>query len=157
VKGQEVEQALEAFKADLETEVALLRQLQELAQHQRESSDTLDFERFQLASLQRDKLTRTLIDLEQDLSRRGAALESMGSAAAATSSYAAIVALRRATTELVNDILECDRAAMKVLADAEIARRAALASLERGETTLAAYRRVLAAEQGNKGLLDSRG
>ncbi|MGC4086030.1 MAG: hypothetical protein QM736_28870 [Vicinamibacterales bacterium] len=71
--------------------------------------------------------------------------------------YGTVLALRQASTDLVNDILSSDRAAMKALADAEVARRAALASLERGENTLAAYRRVLAPPISNAGILDRRG
>jgi hypothetical protein len=59
--------------------------------------------------------------------------------------------------DLVAAILATDQESMKALADAELARRAAVASLERGETTLAAYRKVIAPPVSASTLLDRRG
>ena len=46
---------------------------------------------------------------------------------------------------------------MHALADAELARRAAVASLECGEATLAAYRRVLNPPLAGESLVNLRG
>ncbi len=46
---------------------------------------------------------------------------------------------------------------MSALANAELARRSAVAGLEKGETTLAAYRRVLAPPVASATLLKRRG
>ena len=153
----ELELTLEEFRKGLETELALLRQLQAVAAQQREVSAARDFDRFKIVSDERDRLTRSLLAIEQGLGDTRELLSRMRDEAAGIPVYGTVLALRQASTDLVNDILSSDRAAMKALADAEVARRAALASLERGENTLAAYRRVLAPPISNAGILDRRG
>ena len=59
--------------------------------------------------------------------------------------------------QLVSRIMATDEASLSALADAELARRSAVASLERGESTLAAYRRVLAPPVASATLFDRRG
>ncbi len=154
---QELELALDEFRRGLEAELSLLRQLQAVALLQREVSDTHDFERFQSVSDERDRLTRNLLAMESGLAETRAALGGWREQAADIPVYGTVLALRQASTDLINDILTSDRESMRVLADAEVARRAALSSLERGENTLAAYRRVLAPPPTHAGLLDSRG
>ena len=68
-----------------------------------------------------------------------------------------VVELRQAAAELVTRILKTDQESMDALAAAELARRAAATSLEQGETTLAAYRRVLTPPVASASLLDIRG
>ena len=153
----ELELTLEEFRKGLETELALLRQLQAVALQQREISTARDFDRFKVVSDERDRLTRSLLAIEQGMAEQREMLAAFRDDAQGIPVYGSILALRQASTDLVNDILGCDREAMKVLADAEMARRAAMASLERGETTLAAYRKVLAPPVSNAGLVDRRG
>lgn len=153
----ELELRLEEFRKGLETELALLRQLQIVSAQQREISAARDFDRFKIVSDERDRLTRSLLAVEQGLADSRDHLTSWRAQAAGIPVYGTILALRQASTDLVNEILACDREAMKVLADAETARRAAMASLERGENTLAAYRKVLAPPIQNAGLVDRRG
>ena len=157
VTRRELELTLDEFRVGLEAELALLRQLQAVAAHQRTFSDAHDFDRLQVLSDERDRLTRSLLAIEQDLAVTRATLSGLREQASDIPMYGTILALRQASTDLVNEILACDSEAMRVLADAEIARRAALSSLERGENTLAAYRRVLAPPASNAGLVDSRG
>lgn len=153
----ELEIALDEFRRGLEAELALLRQLQAVAGAQRAVTDVGDFDRFQAISDERDRLTRSLLAIDQGLAVTRATLGGLRDEASGIPVYGAILALRQASTDLVNEILACDQAAMKALADAELARRAALASLERGDITLAAYRRVLAPPTTNASLLDSHG
>ena len=68
-----------------------------------------------------------------------------------------VVTLRQQAAALVARILATDEESIQALADAELARRAAVASLEQGETTLAAYRRVLSPTLAQASLLDRRG
>ena len=63
----------------------------------------------------------------------------------------------RTTQVLISGILATDQISLRSLADAELARRSALASLERGETTLAAYRKVLAPPVASASFFDRRG
>ena len=153
----ELELTLDGLRRGLEAELALLRQLRAVAGQQRAVSDGHDFDRFQAVSDERDRLTRSLLAVEQDLAVTRATIGGLRDEASGIPMYGTILALRQVSTDLVNEILACDQDAMKALADAELARRAALASLERGDITLAAYRRVLAPPTSNANLLDSRG
>ena len=153
----QLEVTLDEFRRGLEAELALLRQLRAVAGQQRAVSDGHDFDRFQAVSDERDRLTRSLLAVEQDLAVTRATIGGLRDEASGIPMYGTILALRQVSTDLINEILACDQDAMKALADAELARRAALASLERGDITLAAYRRVLAPPTSNANLLDSRG
>ena len=153
----ELEVTLDEFRRGLEAELALLRQLRAVAGQQRAVSDGHDFDRFQAVSDERDRLTRSLLAVEQDLAVTRATIGGLRDEASGIPMYGTILALRQVSTDLVDEILACDQDAMKALADAELARRAALASLERGEITLAAYSRVLAPPTSNANLFDSRG
>ncbi|MFN7914056.1 MAG: hypothetical protein U0Q55_01860 [Vicinamibacterales bacterium] len=153
----ELELTLEEFRKGLETELVLLRQLHAVAAQQREVSAARDFDRFKLVSDERDRLMRSLLAIEEGLSADRELLTRLREQASTLPVYGTILALRQASTDLVSEILSCDRAAMQTLADADVARRAAMASLERGESTLAAYRRVLAPPLSNAGLVNTRG
>jgi hypothetical protein len=77
--------------------------------------------------------------------------------AATLGGYAEVVALRQQASGRVARILATDEESMQSLADAALARRAALASLAQGETTRAAYRRVLTPSISQASLVDRRG
>lgn len=146
-----------ALASGITQELALLDQLQLAATEQRVTSESRDFERFATVSAERDRLTRALLDVESQIAdarlRAMPVLESTPEIA----EHAEVLELCRRSDVLVAEILRCDREAMKLLADAEVARRAALTSLEKGETTLAAYRRVLTPTETHAGILDQRG
>lgn len=149
--------ALEEYRKGLETELVLLRQLQAVAAQQREVSAARDFDQFKIVSDERDRLMRSLLAIEEGLAGDRELLTRLRERASSLPVYGTILALRQASSDLVNEILSIDKAAMQALADADVARRAALASLERGESTLAAYRRVLAPPVANAGLVNTRG
>ena len=67
------------------------------------------------------------------------------------------MAQHREAAQLVSAFSSTDQQSLSALADAELARRSAVVSLERGETTLAAYRRVLAPPVASATLVDRRG
>lgn len=146
-----------AFAAGVTQEIALLEQLQVAAGEQRVASESRDFDRFQVVSAERDRLTRALVDVESDLADTRVRVMPLIESLPDEPEHAAVLTLCRTSSALVADILHCDREAMKLLADAEVARRAALSSLEKGENTLAAYRRVLTSTETHAGILDERG
>ena len=145
------------YRAGLETGVALLRQLHEVSGRQRSGSEQRDFTRLREDSDTRDRLTRALVAIEPDLRAIRAALTDARQDLTSVDGHAEVLALRREVAELVASILATDRESIQALADAELARRAALASLECGEATLAAYRRVLTPPVASASLLDRRG
>jgi hypothetical protein len=148
---------LEQYRAGLEAEIALLRQLDTIAERQRDTTETRDFEQLARESDVRDRLTQTLVTIEKGVREVREALNASKMDLSRFEAFQQVVRLRHAAAELVQRILKSDNDSMKALGDAELARRAALASLERGETTLAAYRRVLAPPVSSAALVNRRG
>jgi hypothetical protein len=70
--------------------------------------------------------------------------------------YDEATALHQEAMSLVATILRNDAESVDALAQAEIVRREAVRAVERGETTLAAYRRAMAVSPGAT-LVDRRG
>jgi hypothetical protein len=148
---------LEQYRAGLEAEIALLRQLDTIAERQRDTTETRDFEQLARESDVRDRLTQTLVTIEKGVREVRESLNASKMDLSRFEAFQQVVRLRHAAAELVQRILKSDGESMKALGDAELARRAALASLERGETTLAAYRRVIAPPVSSAALVDRRG
>jgi hypothetical protein len=157
VNDAELADALAQYRAGLKTEIALLQQLHAIAGRQRDGTATRDFEQFAIESDARERLTRTLVNIEEGLRAIRDALSQRRAALPAHPAYQQVLALRRVAADLVAAILGTDQESLKALADAELARRAAVASLERGEETLAAYRKVIAPPLSSATLLDRRG
>jgi len=149
--------ALAHYRAGLEAEIALLEHLALVAGRQRSVTARRDFEQFGVEGDERDRLTRALVTVEEGLKPVRARLATARDRAATLDGYSDVVALRQRAAALVARILATDEESMQSLADAELARRAAVASLEQGETTLAAYRRVLTPAAGQASLVDRRG
>jgi hypothetical protein len=152
----EVVRLIEQYRAGLEAEIAILHQLADLAARQRDSSRAADFAALEQTADVRDRLMRSLVRLEEDMRDVRHALTSQRDLAARVPGFDSVAALHREAAGMVNDILKTDQQSIAALADAELARRSAVASLERGETTLAAYRRVLAPPV-TSALVDRRG
>ena len=154
--NDELAAALGQYRAGLEAEIALLHQLGSVAGRQRRMTEARQLDRLAVESDERDGLMRRLITIEESLRPVRSALQLHQQKAVALAGYSQVAELRNTAALLVQGILAIDRDSMKSLADAELARRAALASLERGETTLAAYRKVLTPSDGSS-LVDLRG
>jgi hypothetical protein len=157
MNNAELVTALAQYRSGLETEIALLRQLEVIAARQRDGTTTRDFEQFAIESDARERLTRTLVNIEEGLRAIRDGLMRGRAELVNHPAYQEVLALRRKAEDLVAAILATDQDSMKALANAELARRAAVASLERGETTLAAYRKVIAPPVSSATLLDRRG
>jgi hypothetical protein len=128
-----------------------------VAREQREVTAAADFATFARVADRRDAIMRSLVTLEDGLRTIRRELTTHRAVAAQVEGYAEVVASHREATDLVNQILATDQQSIAALADAELARRSAMASLERGETTLAAYRRVLSPPVVSAKLVDKIG
>jgi hypothetical protein len=157
VSDVELASALAEYRAGLEAELVLLRQLHGIAGRQREGTATRDFEQFAVESDARERITRTLVTIEQGLRAIRNSLMRGRANLLSHTAYQEVLVLRRTAEDLVAAILATDQDSMKALADAELARRAAVASLERGESTLAAYRKVIAPPVSSATLVDRVG
>ena len=149
--------ALAQYRAGLDAEIALLEQLALVAARQRGVTVRRDFEQLGIEGDERDRLTRALVAVEEGLQPVRARLSAARDRVTTLGGYAEVVALHQQASGLVARILATDEESMQSLADAELARRAAVASLEQGETTLAAYRRVLTPSISQASLVDRRG
>ncbi len=153
----ELADRLEQYRAGLEVQVALLGQLEAVATRQQSVTARRDFEQLAIEGEERDRLTRALVSLESELQPVRAALARGRDALGRLPGHERVRDLRQRAAAVVAAILATDKESMQSLADAELARRAAMASLEQGETTLAAYRKVLAPPLGHASLVDRRG
>lgn len=153
----EAARLLDQYRAGIEAELNLLRQLAEVARNQRAVTALADFDTFNRVADRRDAIMRSLITIEEGLRTIRTELTEHREVAVQIDGYTEVVARHREATELVNLILSTDQQSIAALADAELARRSAMASLERGETTLAAYRRVLSPPVASARLVDKTG
>ena len=154
---QELADALQQYRTGLDTAVSLLRRLASVASRQREGTTSRNFERLAAEADTRDELTRALVAIEPSLREVKAILAKDPGAVSRLPGYTEVAALKQMASDLVAVILKTDEESMHALADAELARRAAVASLECGEATLAAYRRVLNPPLAGASLLNLRG
>ncbi len=145
------------YRAGVEAELHLLHQLAEVSTRQRETSAQRDYIQFTAAADERDALMRSLVALEGNLREARHTLNAQRTRAQADPAFEAVEALHRDAALLVATILAADQRSLAAMADAELARRSAVASLERGESTLAAYRRVLAPPVSTASLVDQLG
>ena len=153
----ELRDGLAEYRAGLEAQIGLLEQLVQVSARQRGESARRDFEGLGAAGAERDRLTQALVTIENGLKDLRIRLAASRDRTVVLPGYREVVALRQQAAALVARMLATDEESIQALADAELARRAAVASLEQGETTLAAYRRVLSPTLAQASLLDRRG
>lgn len=153
----EVVELLDQYRAGIDAELQLLEQLSAIAGRQHEVSRASDFDTFAKVTDARDELMRRLVTLEETLRGTRQQLSEHREIARTIPGYDAVAERHREAARLVGAILATDQQSISALADAELARRSAVASLERGETTLAAYRRVLSPPVASAGLIDKMG
>ena len=154
---REIADALAQYRAGLATAVSLLKQLRDVATQQHERTQQRNFASLAADSDTRDRLTGALVAIEPGMRQMRTALADSKADLKGMPDHDEVMALRQVAANLVASILETDKASMRALADAELARRAAMAGLETGETTLAAYRRVLSPPVGSASVLNLRG
>lgn len=155
--ADEIVRLLEQYSAGIDAEVTLLLQLAAVARRQHEVTQASDFVTFTNIADSRDSLMRSLVALEEDLRPVRQTLADHRDLAKHMAGYDEVVRRHREAAQLVTAILATDQQSIAALADAELARRSAVASLERGETTLAAYRRVLSPPIASAALVDKIG
>ena len=153
----ELRGGLAEYRAGLEAQIGLLEQLVQVSARQQGESARRDFEQLGAAGAERDRLTQALVPIEHGLKDLRVRLTAHRDRTVVVPGYRDVVTLRQQAAALVARILATDEESIQALADAELARRAAVASLEQGETTLAAYRRVLSPTLAQASLLDRRG
>jgi hypothetical protein len=147
---------IEQYRAGLEAELVILRRLEQTAARQREASAAQDLAALNRAADDRDGLMAALVNIEGQLRVVRQTLSASREEARHQTGYAEAVKLHREAIALVTGILNTDSESLDALAAAELARRETARAVEQGETTLAAYRRVMTALPGAT-LVDRRG
>src|SRR5262245_42506111 len=132
MSNDDLNHLLAQYRAGLEAEVSLLHQLETVAGRQREVSEQRDYEKLTSENDERDRLMRTLVAIDQGLRGVRAQLSKARNELTGHPDYTIVAELRKTAGDLVARILNTDRDSMKALADADLARKAAIASLERG-------------------------
>lgn len=154
---EQLARLVDLWHAGLDAERTVVRQLEHIAEAQRDVTAVRDFDAFHAAADTRDRLTRSLITLEEGLRPIRQTLQEHRDRAATVAGYPAAVSLQQSISAQVARILATDRQSLDALAEAEVARRTVVASVERGEATLSAYRRALSPPVAGAVLMDRKG
>ena len=154
---EELSHLIDQYRAGLDAEMAILRQLAQVAVTQGQDSTQTDAEVFTRAADERDRLMQGLVTIEADLRLVRVTLSQHRDRASKIPGFSEVAALHRDAAQLVGSIMTTDQQSLRALADAELARRSSVAGIERGETTLAAYRRVLTPPMASATLVNRRG
>lgn len=148
---------IEQYRTGLEAELSLLDRLRDIATRQRIASENADFEALGIAGEQRDDIMSALVTIEHELKPIRLSLHARRDELDGEIEFEAVAALHRHAGQRVADILAGDEKALAALKDAERARRFAAKAIEQGESTLAAYRRVVAPAPSHATLFNRRG
>ena len=145
------------YRAGLEAEMTLLHRLEWLAARQRETSQQGDLEALAAVSDQRDRVMAGLVTIEHELKPIRMALLEFRKSLDDVAEFRDVATLHREAAALVERIVTKDRESLDALKEAELARRFAAQSLGQGESTLAAYRRVVAPPLAGANLVNKKG
>jgi hypothetical protein len=154
---QELPQLVAHYRAGLEAEMTLLHRLEALALQQRETSERQDFEALATVSDQRDVVMAGLVRIEHELKPVRSLLLEYRRALDDILEFRDVAALHHTAALLIERIVTEDHSSLDALKQAEHARRFAAQSIEQGESTLAAYRRVVSPPLAGAALVNRKG
>jgi hypothetical protein len=148
---------LEQYRAALEAQITLLHHLLELAARGRRQAhadrpsdlhDVID---------ERERLMGTLVSLESEIQPIRNRIAGARHQLSRRAEFREIVELHQQAVALVDEVVQTDDQSRVALRDAELARRATAESLEKGESTIAAYRRVVMPSVTGAALVNRKG
>ena len=148
---------VEEYRAGLEAEMALLHRLEALAVRLRKASEAGDYATLREVSDEREGVMASLVTVEHGLRPIRLSLADARDVLADVVEFQEVTELHHTAARLVSAILSSDQRSMRSLKEAEVARRFAARTIEQGENTLAAYRRVVAPPLTNATLVNRRG
>ena len=152
----ELEDVLVEYRAGLDAELALLRRLA-LVPLGHTSPSSAGQVPVSEAMEERDSLMASLVSIEHHLRPLRDVLSAQRDALRTLPMFPAVAALHREAGDLVARLVASDEGALAALREAEQARRFAATAVERGEATLAAYRRVVAPHHEGARIVSRRG
>jgi hypothetical protein len=145
------------YRSGLEAEMALLRRLDVLSAEQQALARTGSLTGLVPITEERDRLMAALVEIEQSLKPIRQHLAKARHQLSSLTEFKDVAALHREAADLASAILTSDRHSLDALQEAEFARRSAAQALEQGESTLAAYRRVVSPSLTSPTLVNKRG
>jgi hypothetical protein len=145
------------YRAGLEAEIALLQRLAALAERERDVTASGSLVALNEISDARDGVMASLVAVEAQLTSVRRILVSTRERLAGSEAFEELTALHKEASSLANAIMAADAHSMASLREAELARRFAQESIDQGESTLAAYRRVVNPPLANATLVNRRG
>lgn len=148
---------IEQYRAGLDAELMLLHRLQAISVDQRRATETGSVTGMQASIDDRDRVMATLVTVEHQLKSVRQQLVVFREYLANMPAFQEIVVLHRQAADLVADIVAVDQDSVQALKNAEQARHVAAQALEQGESTLAAYRRVVTPTLASATLVNRRG
>ena len=145
------------YRAGLDVELVLLHRIEALASQQREASRAGDLTLLATVSDQRDRVMASLVTLENQLKPMRLRLAEKYKALSDDPRFQDLVARHKDAAARVTSILSWDHDSLDALKEAEKARSFAARTLEQGDNTLAAYRRVVSPPVAGATLVNRKG
>ena len=149
--------ALADYRTGMDAELQVLAQLESIATRQRALPHPPTADALTTLGLEREQLLASLNALEHQLEPLRTLVAAQIHVARTLPGFAGVAERHRRAAEHVATIMRLDAESLEALGRADQERRAAAQSLEAGEVTLAAYRRVLQQPQPSAGLFNERG
>jgi hypothetical protein len=156
VNAIDLDEMLEEYRAGLEAEISLLHQLERLPTGGADMSPEGVAALTDIAD-RRDQVISSILSLEQHLRPLREGLADAREDLLGLPAFEHVAARHREAGDLVARLLASDSHSLEALRDAERARRFAADAVEKGETTLAAYRRVVAPPLDGARIVNRRG
>jgi hypothetical protein len=153
----ELADAIREYRAGLEAELALLQRLERLDTSRHDAASHAGVLEIAALADERENVIAALVEIEHTLRPMRVLLVDARSTLQDDPAFQEVAALHRRAGDLVARILASDARSLQALQDAEHARRFAAESMERGESTLAAYRRVVAPPLEGARIVNRRG
>lgn len=153
----DLDEVLREYRAGLEAEMALLYRLERLDTSRHDASSHTGLLDLSALADEREKVMANLVSIEHTLKPLRAQLVEARATLQSDATFQEVAALHQKAADLVARILATDSQSLQALKDAEHARRFAAESMEKGESTLAAYRRVVAPPLEGARIVNRRG
>ena len=153
---EELQPVIEQYRAGLEAEMSLLRRLRALAAAEHQEAALLGEALTNIVD-QRDTVMASLVAIESQLKPLRTTLVAHREPLAEVPEFLAVSALHKDAAALVASIVGADHESLMALQQAETTRQFAAATVEKGENTLAAYRRVVTPRLAQATLVNRRG
>lgn len=148
---------LAEYRAGIDAELALLNQLDSLSLREQEASLAGDFAALRDVHESRNAVMTNLVAVEHELKPLRSMLAEQRQALQRMEEFKAVAALHAEAAEMLARIIASDQKSLAALRGAEDARREAATAMEVGETTLQAYRRVIAPAAAHATLVNRLG